>query len=265
MPVPKLDHIILLIPHSSLSSIPGPLTSAFTISPGGRHADGLTENKLIILADGVYIELIAFVDDAPDRKHGHWWGSLPNGIIDFALTSSTSADVQPVRDALGKAGLPVTYAPARDGGRTRPDGVEVKWQVTFPEATKEHVKLRRGQVPFWCHDVTERELRVPRSKKEAVTHPSGTLGVKELRLGVPKGKVDEFMKEFRAITGVDGGEAGKFRIGTPFGEECVVVIEPFDDDSARVLGLKMRTDQDDVKGIDEAFGGGNTVKIDFVR
>lgn len=82
---------------------------------------------------------------------------------------------------------------------------------------------------------------------------------------MPKSKMDEFAGEYQDITTVDGGNALKFKIGTPFGEDADVVLEAFDEDAARVLGLKMQTDQDGVGGIDEAFGGGNAVKIDFVR
>lgn len=37
-----------------------------------RHGDNKTENKLIIFADGSYIELIAFIDDDPGLREGHW-------------------------------------------------------------------------------------------------------------------------------------------------------------------------------------------------
>jgi hypothetical protein len=37
-----------------------------------RHGDNKTENKLIIFADGSYIELIAFIDDDPKLRDGHW-------------------------------------------------------------------------------------------------------------------------------------------------------------------------------------------------
>lgn len=46
---------------------------AFTISPGGRHADNRTENRLVIFADGSYLELIAFINDDPEKREGHWW------------------------------------------------------------------------------------------------------------------------------------------------------------------------------------------------
>ncbi|OCL03243.1 hypothetical protein AOQ84DRAFT_392409, partial [Glonium stellatum] len=79
MPPPQLDHIVILLPHADLLNPPAWLTKHFTISPGGRHADNRTENKLILFQDGSYIELIAFIDDDPARRAGHWWGDASPG------------------------------------------------------------------------------------------------------------------------------------------------------------------------------------------
>lgn len=46
---------------------------ALTDIAGGKHADGKTENKLILFRDGTYLELIAFVNDDPEKRKGHWW------------------------------------------------------------------------------------------------------------------------------------------------------------------------------------------------
>ncbi|KAF2397388.1 hypothetical protein EJ06DRAFT_147353 [Trichodelitschia bisporula] len=150
--MPQLDHLIFLVPHALLTSLPPSLTYPFTITPGGTHVDGLTENKLIILPSGTYIELIAFVPEAPPPRSPHWWADKRSGWIDWALTSpGGSADVQHVRERLAGLDAGVGYAPPVAGGRTRPDGVGVRWEVTFPTGAA------RGAVPFWCHDVTPRE------------------------------------------------------------------------------------------------------------
>jgi hypothetical protein len=50
----------------------------------------------------------------------------------------------------------VGYLPGQVGGRKRAgDGKELKWRVTFPE-----LKHGRGTVPFFCQDLTPRNLRV---------------------------------------------------------------------------------------------------------
>jgi hypothetical protein len=46
--VALLDHIIVLVPHAELKDPPKSLTNNFNITNGGRHADGKTENKLIV-------------------------------------------------------------------------------------------------------------------------------------------------------------------------------------------------------------------------
>src|SRR5271154_5029213 len=149
----RLDHIIILVPYQDLLTPPAWLTKHFPLTPGGRHADGKTANKLILFSDGSYIELIAFIDDDPRRRAGHWWGDKKPGIIDFAFT--TDGDARGYHDVLTErlAGLEggMGYAHPVAGGRARPDGVKVEWEVMFPRGAG------RGELPFFCHDVTPRE------------------------------------------------------------------------------------------------------------
>ncbi|KAK7464143.1 hypothetical protein VKT23_006308 [Stygiomarasmius scandens] len=73
-----------------------------SVLPGGQHADGLTENALIILADGIYLELISFIHppefygppQSPERQRrdNHWWAHKTPGWIDFVFSiNSTSS------------------------------------------------------------------------------------------------------------------------------------------------------------------------------
>ncbi|KAF4555085.1 Hypothetical protein D9617_3g021550 [Elsinoe fawcettii] len=196
---PKVDHIIIGLPYSDLQKFPSWLTDNFTIAPGGRHADGKTENKLVVFKDGSYLELIAFINDDPEKKKGHWWGELGSGIIDFAFTSESPEDVHEVNKRIddAKTGLNgARYQEPREGGRIKPDGTEIKWKVTFPE------NVRRGEAPFWCHDLTPRELRVTKDEK-LTTHPSGALGVGVLDLQVPDSRLSPFKKFYTALVGED--------------------------------------------------------------
>ncbi|GME38374.1 hypothetical protein GTA08_BOTSDO10228 [Neofusicoccum parvum] len=177
----QLDHFIVLLPHRDILDPPSWITRHFTLSPGGRHADGKTENKLIVFQDGTYIELIAFIDDDPTNKDGHWWGDKRYGFIDWALTSPSVGDASRAAARLdewaGKqtdqdlAGF--AYAQPRQGGRRKPNGEEIAWFVTFPQGAK------RGVAPFWCHDVTPRELRVPADPHD-LQHPCGAVGIGNL-------------------------------------------------------------------------------------
>lgn len=123
-----LDHIVILVPYPTLLNLPTWLTNAFIISPGGRYADGVIENKLILLSDGVYLEIIAFVPGKEIERARHCWGQGREGtIIDWASTLHTEKDLEIVRDRVKSTGVGFEYEKAIQGGRTRPDGVELEW------------------------------------------------------------------------------------------------------------------------------------------
>lgn len=192
---PAIDHIIILLPYKDIVNPPEWLTQHFTISPGGRHGDNKTENKLIILKDGSYIELIAFIDDDPERRTGHWWDK-EFGIVDFALTTQNEHFDPAVNERLKSLGTDITYRDPQRGGRTQPNGVQMEWEVTFPTNTP------RGSVPFWCHDVTERDRRVPVSET-STTHPSGVTGVGAIIIRPPPAKRTEIEQVTAAIVGIE--------------------------------------------------------------
>lgn len=220
MPV-HLDHIILLVTPSTLNSLPPFLTENFTITPGGRHADNLTENKLICFRDGSYIELIAFITTSEDERAKHWWGNKKDGgIIDFACTTPSTTNTG--EDALkhhkdlqarllGSSSKAVYDLPV-PGGRIRDsDGQEIKWHVTFPalgpSSSSSASSYPRGLVPFFCHDITPRSLRVPVAE-EYITHPCGAEGIKALTVCVPEERVAELTKDYGLILNVDDLEHG---------------------------------------------------------
>lgn len=182
-----LDHIVILLPTAALESLPKAITNAFTITPGGTHADGKTYNKLVTTSSGVYLEFIAFVDDDVEKRKDHWWGKKKVGtIIDWALTSKDVKDVH----KLAEAG---EYDKPRKGGRKRLDGKDVEWFVTFPKPGTE-----RGSVPFFCHDVTARELRVPSEDHE---HSSGAVAVSCLVVIAAKDKIEDIAAAYNEILG----------------------------------------------------------------
>lgn len=190
-----LDHIVILLRHEDVVHPPKRLTDHFTISPGGIHAGGQTENKLIIFQDGSYIELIAFVDDDPKHRADHRWGDKALGIIDFALSSTEDAEdhYKTLQESLEKSGSAVKYESPVPGGRTRDDGQVLKWEITSPE-----IPIQRGKAPFFCHDVTSRELRVPLSKT-STSHPSRAYGIAGLTICVQEGKVGDLSKAYSSI------------------------------------------------------------------
>ncbi|KAF2110713.1 glyoxalase-like domain-containing protein [Lophiotrema nucula] len=208
-PTPSLDHLILFLPAApnNFPTIPSSITKSFTLTPGGTHADGLTSNTLILLADGCYIELISFITSSPEKIEKHWWGPDPKrvGWADWCLTTTDSADANYPR-------VQETHDKPREGGRQRPDGQSVKWAVTFPSGANGGQKAR-GSIPFFCHDVTPRDLRVPLNA-EKTTHPSGVLGVRALSIIV---KDEERLEELREIyNGITGTQGEKTASGWTF-------------------------------------------------
>ena len=141
----------------------------FRVTPGGEHADGLTRNALVPFADGTYLELVAFVD--PDDERDNVWGWRPfletgGGLVDYCAASDDLA-----ADALRlvEAGFDLDGPDA--GGRTLPDGTEIRW--------KSARTLQEGRMlPFLIEDETPRRLRVPSGP--SAEHPNGATGISRL-------------------------------------------------------------------------------------
>ena len=210
-PTQSLDHLILFLPanpDNQLPELPAFFEENFTLTPGGFHADGATSNTLILLADGCYIELISFVDAS--KAASHWWGPEADilGWKDWCLTNSKSP--QDNYDSVKESHV----EPVR-GGRKRGDGVEVKWAVTFPNGEKGGQDVR-GRIPFFCHDTTPRDVRVPLSP-ERTAHACGALGVQELTVIVKdRTLLDETRCVYTIIVGDEGIQRGDevyFQVG----------------------------------------------------
>jgi Glyoxalase-like domain len=178
MPIPKLDHIVILLPVATtaeaLLAEAKPFTKQFTLSPGGFHTDNKTQNVLISLADGVYLELVAFTSTPPNDHP--WAQRKPTRVIDVAF--------------VGYPGNCEAYQEDKPGGRG-----ECRWVVTMPKR-----ELSMGRIPFWCADVTPRDQRVPKP----TTHPSGVTSVKKITILVDsEGQQERLTQLYREITGTE--------------------------------------------------------------
>jgi hypothetical protein len=162
-----LDHIVIAVADLA-SAVDDYRALGFTVYPGGVHHGGVSHNALVIFADGSYFELIAYRQAAPDVR---WWQVLSKageGFVDFALLpEDTERDVAAARER----GLDLDGPIA--GGRLRPDGARLDWQIVRPKTT---------DLPFWCGDVTPRTLRVPDG--EMRVHANGVTGIASLRVAV---------------------------------------------------------------------------------
>jgi hypothetical protein len=173
----QLDHVVL-VARDLNSAIADHRRRGFTVTPGGEHADGVTHNALISFADGSYLELVAFRDLSRALTH-RWWKIAADGggLADFALLSDDLA-----ADSAALAELVKT--PPKDGGRIRPDGVELKWRTA----------VLKPPLPFLIEDLTARELRVPGGA--AAEHANGATGIATVAIGA----VDVADAEWRYAT-----------------------------------------------------------------
>ncbi|KAK5132617.1 hypothetical protein LTR08_008816 [Meristemomyces frigidus] len=231
----QLDHVVLLLPHADVLNPPDWITSRFTVSAGGKHAEGKTENRLIMFRDGTYLELIAFVKDDPAKREGHWWDKA-FGIVDFALTTRMEFDYAALQERLRKSGSVVSYAEPVEGGRVTPDRQELRWKVTFPKG------VERGVVPFWCHDLTPRERRVPAFDGNT-HHPCGAVGMAGLFVDVAEDQFERVKAALPAITKLPVHADASYTLSTPFDvgrpEEPTMVLRRKTDDQKADLRITL--------------------------
>ncbi|KAI1358574.1 glyoxalase-like protein [Xylaria arbuscula] len=214
------DHIVLLVDTPFFENLPAWVTDNFTVTPGGYHDGQPSRNKLIIFADGTYLELFNWYDTPPSvhdkQLPMRFWGPKALGLIDFAITDTTRSaeeSVEVVNKQLSEepekdAGLGVKFGNPIAGSRKKADGVEIKWKVTRPEFSEgdktpgpELFANGRIDVPFFCHDITPRTDRVPYQDKEKTMHPCGAIGIAACETLVPKHLVVEYARVYAKILG----------------------------------------------------------------
>lgn len=176
-----IDHIVILVPD--LDQATEKYTSlGFTVVPGGEHTGGQSHNALVAFADGSYLELIAFKGPIP-RDHFFYREGVTEGLITYALLPG---DIEADNVAARERGI--AYAGPRPGGRLRPDGTRLEWQIATPPG---------HDLPFLCGDVTPRELRVPGG--DVHKHKNGATGISTLTVSVKN--VAESAQRYTALLG----------------------------------------------------------------
>jgi catechol 2,3-dioxygenase-like lactoylglutathione lyase family enzyme len=193
--ITMVDHTVILV-NDLAQAISDYEALGFTVVPGGEHTDGSTHNGLVSFADGTYLELLAFKRENPEHR---WWRHMAfgEGLIDFAvLPGDPDGDVEAARER----GL--TMIGPFAGGRNRLDGVRLEWKTAFAASE---------ETPFFCGDVTPRELRVPGG--EAHRHANGVQGIAEVAVAV--NDVQLSTGRYRALLGVEPtweGSAARFTL-----------------------------------------------------
>jgi Glyoxalase-like domain len=161
-----IDHIVIVVTDLEQAAKDYEQLG-FTVVPGGKHPVG-SHNVLISLADGSYVEIIAFYREALDHR---WWDPLQKGerLVDFCMqTNDLQGDTLKLRAAGVAINDPVPWS------RTRPDGYELKWLLSLAQGH------HRGVAPFLIQDVTPRDERIPRS----FDHKNGATGIATVTVAV---------------------------------------------------------------------------------
>ena len=73
----------------------------------------------------------------------------------------------------------------------------MKWKVTWPTLGGS-LGIQGGELPFFCHDVTARSLRVPLGE-ENMKHSTFAYGIKRMSIYVPEERVAMLAKAFEAV------------------------------------------------------------------
>lgn len=189
-----LDHIVIAVGDLD-RAIANYTALGFNVVRGGDHPGRSSHNALVVFADGTYFELIAFKAPARDDRWWQWVSKLGEGLVDFALLpQDTAASLA----AAESRGLP--YQGPFDGGRLRPDGVELRWQTARPASGTD--------MPFLCGDITPRALRVPEGA--ARVHPNGATGIACVLIGVHS--LSASLQRYRALL----GDSTAAQISAPF-------------------------------------------------
>lgn len=224
------DHVLIAV--NDLRAARADFESlGFTVFYGGKHADGRTENCLIVFQNGGYLELIALTDPDDVLEPGGMHAGLfepGEGFAGFALSSSDlGADTAAMR------GRDLDLMGPIENSRVRPDGEKVAWVAAV---------MTGSPIPFFIEDLTSRELRVPSGHAE---HPNGATGVS--RLVVAVANLEEATDRYARIFGSEPFSSSlRLEASTAVdftrGSTTITLAEPDGKDSPLQIQLTARGD-----------------------
>lgn len=216
-PCLRLDHIVIAV--RDLAQVMLDYRAlGFTVLTGGQHPGRTSHNALVVLADGAYLEFIAWQAPALNERWYRVHAEHGDGLVDFALLPNDTA----IALAAARARGLTTLTGPLDGSRLRPDGERLQWQ-TARHATPD--------LPFLCGDITPRALRVPEG--EARRHENGAQGVASLAVAVQD--LDASLTRYQALLGRDAASntspfvlpgSGLRLVNIPLGTTTLVLMTP---------------------------------------
>jgi catechol 2,3-dioxygenase-like lactoylglutathione lyase family enzyme len=225
----RLDHVVIRV--YDLNAASAEYTAlGFHVVPGGEHPGQGSRNALIAFADDSYLELIAYGSAAPERvvprhvrqaelagrspieRHTLPWASAAEGLVSFALSPSS------IEEALAEAARRgLSLDGPIPGGRLRPDGQRVAWQLGIPHSL---------DLPFLCADVTPRSLRVP--GEEARKHRNGIEGISAVTVAVRD--LAESVLRYEALLGQEPKREAETAVFV-LGQTRIILAQPSTQDA----------------------------------
>ncbi len=147
-----IDHIVILV-NDLTAAIETYRLLGFDAQPGGEHPHSGSHNALVVFADGIYLELLAYKNPAL-AEQTRWRDAVRmlrvrEGFAAYVLASN---DLTSAVEKLRLLGMDVTDP--IDGSRVRPDGQTVMWKTALFNNSP------TGIMPFLIQDMTPRALRI---------------------------------------------------------------------------------------------------------
>jgi hypothetical protein len=142
MPRHRLDHLVYATPD--LDAAVNALEAQLGVRAiaGGQHPGLGTRNALLGLGPRMYLEIVGPDPEQPAHATPRWFRIDSLRKPTLVTWCAAGHDLAQLRADAEVAGIPL--GEVRDGGRVRPDGVRLAWQVTSPLIEVEH-----GLVPFF--------------------------------------------------------------------------------------------------------------------
>jgi hypothetical protein len=128
----RLDHLVYAVPDLDGGVADLEQRLGVRAAPGGPHPGRGTRNALIALGPDSYLEIIAPDPAQPAPAGGRWFGVDPRAPARLAGWAAKGSDLPRLAAAAAQRGVPL--GAVMPGARTRPDGVELRWTLTNPDA-----------------------------------------------------------------------------------------------------------------------------------
>lgn len=141
-PSARVDHLVYGTPD--LEDTVDGLARQFGVraAPGGQHLGHGTRNALLALGPSMYLEILGPDPEQPDPDGPRWLGI---DDLDAPRLITWAATASPLAEMVNQARIRgITLGGVQPARRRRPDGIDLKWQLTDPA-----IMLADGLAPFF--------------------------------------------------------------------------------------------------------------------